>query len=296
MIIVKLMGGLGNQMFQYAAGRALALRHRTQLKLDLSFLNSAQAGHTHRVFLLNSFPIIADIASSSEISFVEHQINKPFVRRLMDLMKRKWPGQNFTILLDYDNVINRRFFTAGENTILSGYWQSEQYFIDVARQIRAELSPREPVDVLNCCLLDQINKINSVSVHVRRGDYVNNHKINSIHGVCSLSYYNQAMEFIAQEVQEPHFFVFTDDPEWTRKHLITQYPTTVVDHNSVERPHDDLFLMSACNHHIIANSSFSWWGAWLNRKISKIVIAPKRWFALPTHAAEGLVPQEWVRL
>ena len=141
-----------------------------------------------------------------------------------------------------------------------------------------------------------IQSSDAVAIHVRRGDYISNQNTTEFHGICSLDYYHKAIDEIISKVNDPHFFVFSDDPEWTQENLKIDAPTTYVAHNSSDKNYEDLRLMSLCNHFIIANSSFSWWGAWLSRNESKIVIAPSRWFQDIKYNDSDRLPEEWKRI
>jgi hypothetical protein len=147
----------------------------------------------------------------------------------------------------------------------------------------------------NADLVEQISKVNAVSLHVRRGDYVQNAKTNANHGVCSLDYYRAAIQNILERVEAPSFFIFSDDIPWVKEHLVLDIPCRYVDHNQGVESYNDMRLMSLCRHHIIANSSFSWWGAWLNPDPQKIVIAPQKWFA-NDNIVDDLFPPEWVTM
>jgi hypothetical protein len=160
---------------------------------------------------------------------------------------------------------------------LKGYWQSEKYFVNIGDLLREELSIIVDQDRQSQQVAEFINTKQSVSIHIRRGDYVTNPDINQIHGICDLDYYHRSVNIISERVANPYFFVFSDDPIWAAENLCLDYPTTFVTHNDVSRDFEDLRLMSMCTHHITANSSFSWWGAWLSNK-SGTVIVPKEWF------------------
>jgi len=142
----------------------------------------------------------------------------------------------------------------------------------------------------------QILAKESISLHIRRGDYVSNVYTNSVHGTCSLDYYQQAVTLLESKLNNPHFFIFSDDLAWAKEHLSFIENVTFVELDVNIPDHDEMFLMSQCLHHIIANSSFSWWGAWLNKNLDKIVIAPKRWFIDETYNTSDLIPDAWIRL
>jgi hypothetical protein len=291
MIIVKLMGGLGNQMFQYAAGRRLALNHNTILKLDLSFLlnRTPRENFTYRSYELGIFNIQAELASPSEINrFV------PTGKNMLNYLKRK---------LKLNKLVKESHFhfdegglSSPDNSYLDGYWQSEKYFKEIEDIIRSDFTLKAKATNLNQELAKEIGSYNSVSLHIRRGDYVSNPETNNFHGSCSLGYYEKAIKKIADCIVEPHLFIFSDDPDWAKDNLIFEYPIKFVAHNGSEKSYEDLRLMSLCKHNIIANSSFSWWGAWLNRNPEKIVIAPEKWFNDSSINTDDLIPDSWLRI
>jgi hypothetical protein len=180
--------------------------------------------------------------------------------------------------------------------VITGYWQAEKYFSKIAEQIREDFSFKPTIGSKDAILIDQINKVNAVSLHVRRGDYVNNPATATTHGLCSLDYYRKAINYLAQRELQPHFFVFSDDINWVKSNLEINFPCQYVDHNRGAESFNDMRLMSLCNHNIIANSSFSWWGAWLNQRVDKIVIAPNQWFADGKVNTMDLRPKSWICL
>ncbi len=286
-----LKGGLGNQMFQYAAGRRLARLHGVPLKLDLSWFD-ALSGVTPRSYALNPFSIDAETATDQEIARL-YQPPADRIRSFLNLInpcyrKTHIRGQNSS----FDPAILRLF----DNVSLDGYWQSEKYFSDIAPVIRSDFMVREEPEGLNWEFASIIKGCNAISIHIRRGDYVTDAKIAAKHGTCSSDYLLKGVELIMARVERPHFFVFSDDPAWVRKHFSIPHTMTLVDYNGPDQAHEDLRLMSLCRHHIIANSSFSWWGAWLNPRPDKIVIAPLRWFSNLATDTSDLIPSSWLRI
>ena len=292
MVIVRLMGGLGNQMFQYAAGRAVAHRNRTPLKLDISAFEQDPL----RSYRLHHFNIVESIATPDEVahltkrgSGIWKRISRRVERYLLPPYRRSVFAQRFD---HFDPDILR----LRGNVYLIGYWQSEKYFKDIAHIIRQDFTFRHTADPENQKLARIIANTNSVSLHIRRGDYVSNPITYQYHGVCSLDYYRAAVARLTQTVKRPHFFVFSDDMEWAQQNLKPDYPVTYVTHNGVERDYEDLRLMSQCKHHIIANSAFSWWGPWLCTYPPKIVIAPQKWFNKADRDTSDLIPASWIRV
>ncbi|MGZ8983217.1 MAG: alpha-1,2-fucosyltransferase [Methylotenera sp.] len=292
MIISNLIGGLGNQMFQYAAGRSISLKLGTTLRLDISGFSNYGL---HQGFELQRiFNCKAEIANEIDVRRILGLQFFPIIRRI-------FLRPSMTVFRGKKNVVEPHFhYWPGINYIsddcfLSGYWQSEKYFSDVATQIRNDFIFKLPMASENAELAKQINQVNAVSLHVRRGDYVNNPKNIAMYGLCSLEYYQAAIRHIAEQVERPHFFVFSDDIDWVQKNLKIDFPHQCVNHNHGAESYNDMRLMSLCKHHIIANSSFSWWGAWLNPSADKIVVTPKRWFANETNT-QDLIPLSWVKL
>jgi hypothetical protein len=180
--------------------------------------------------------------------------------------------------------------------MLDGYWQSERYFADVSDRLRSEFTFKASAAGRNAEIAGEIAAVNAVSLHVRRGDYATNPAMTAMHGICPIDYYDRAVEFVIERVADPVFFLFSDDPDWVREHLKIDWAVVVVEHNDSDTGHEDLRLMGLCRHHVIANSTFSWWGAWLNPSPEKIVVAPKRWFAEDSIDTSDLLPADWVTL
>jgi hypothetical protein len=292
MVISQIIGGLGNQMFQYAAGRALSLKIDTPLVLDISGFEDYRL---HQGFELQRvFNCPFEIASKADVRMVLGWQSPAIVRKIVSrkpfssIFRRRFVADPFFYYWPGINSLSK-------NTYLAGYWQSEKYFCNVASQIRADFSFRLPLENNNAELVRQIGQVNAVSLHVRRGDYASDPKTTATHGLCSLDYYRAAIRHVSERVQQPTFFVFSDDIAWIKSNLQIDFPHQYIDHNHGTESYNDMRLMSLCRHHIIANSSFSWWGAWLNPSIDKIVIAPKRWFANQTDVRD-LLPQDWVKL
>ena len=286
-IFVRLIGGLGNQMFQYAVGRALALRRGVDLVLDVS------AFGTYRLhaYGLHHLSIKAQVGRSGEES-------ESWARRLVPRFARRvFPSIEPGVYRERSLAFDPEVLSLPDGVCLDGYWQSEHYFKDSEYLIRSELSVRTPASEENLRALEKIRNCEAVSIHVRRGDYVVDPHTNAVHGVCELEYYQKAVSYIANRCQHaPHLFVFSDDPEWIAENFKLPYETTLVRHNGANTGYEDLRLMSACKHHVIANSSFSWWGAWLNPSPTKIVVAPRAWFRSPSLDSSDIVPDGWIKL
>jgi len=290
MIIAALKGGLGNQLFQYAAGRRLAHIHNTVLKLDtMAFYYGGP-----RQFELIHFNIEENIAVTAEINQLTLVKSNKVQRIIYSIFynhKKLAPTH-----IQYNKVnFNPRILTLPDNVYLEGYWASEKYFKDIENIIRREFTFKNPPSEQNQQIIKQISEVNSVSLHIRRGDYISDTKTNKTHGICDIDYYNRCIEQINLKVKCPHFFVFSDDINWCRNNLKVKSPINYVDHNNSDKAYEDLRLMSFCKHHIIANSSFSWWGAWLAAYKGEIVFVPKKWFAKDMNI-EGMIPDNWIKV
>jgi hypothetical protein len=204
-----------------------------------------------------------------------------FVRPLF----RRW---HFEAGITYDPSI----LTLHEPVCLVGYWQSERYFIDTADRIRADFTLREPLAGANARLLELARSAGSVGLHVRRGDFVSLNDAAQVHGVCSIEYYRRAISLVRKRCPECHFLIFSNDSQWARAELPLDASAVFVTGNE-QQPEQDLALMSACKHHIIANSSFSWWAGWLGYSPDQIVIAPSPWYASPKLDARDLAVSRW---
>lgn len=291
MIVTRLIGGLGNQMFQYAVGRCLAEKHDTELRLDITGFEN----YTLHKYKMNVFNIQERFSSDGDVANVLFGKNG-FLRKMIFRKFKRTIKPNASFVREKQHYhFDPKILEKPDNTYLAGYWQSEKYFKDIKDIIRREFSIKLRPDEKNKETAKQILAQNAVSLHIRRGDYVTDEKTNATLGVCDLAYYSRCIKHIAKSVENPHFFIFSDDPAWVRKNLKTSYPQRIVDHNSPERGYEDLRLMSKCKHHILANSSFSWWGAWLNPNEDKIVLAPKDWLKEYCNT-DDLIPEGWVRI
>jgi hypothetical protein len=295
-VVVGLIGGLGNQMFQYATGRALALRCGAALKLDLARF----ASYRKRRYELDALSICAGPASKADLARFRLGPEPP------NALHGPWPERLRRLrygIVRVAPVYHERQFHFDVDVLalrapvyLSGHWQSEKYFAEFAEVLREELAPRERLEGENAAIAAQIDATTAVSLHVRRGDYVTEPGTNRYHGLCSIDYFRSAAQFIAERVGAIHLFVFSDDLEWCRDNLKLGMPTTFVAANAPDRGFRDMQLMARCRHHVIANSSFSWWGAWLNPSPAKVVVAPHRWFDAGTGDTRDLIPASWVRM
>jgi len=316
MIIVKLKGGLGNQLFQYAFARRLALvNNNVQLKLD--HLTGFEHDFYGRVYSLRHFNINENLLSRKEIDHVQKKGR--ICRKIIRALERRLRHYNLFDFLQPHLCrgclfVNQRSGGFNKNIYeikfkkdlyFDGYWGSEKYFKDIEDIIRKEFTAKYALEGANLKIANKISDTNSVSLHVRRLHGISNNgnidiKGVNIHGATNLEYYHSAIEYLSEKYNNLHFFIFSDDSEWMQKNMKLSFPTTYVNINGIDKDYEDLRLMSLCKHNIIANSTFSWWGAWLNENPYKIVIAPKKWFNDPDANAkikfEDLYPKEWLML
>ncbi|MBN2313951.1 MAG: glycosyltransferase, partial [Sedimentisphaerales bacterium] len=273
MVIVKLYGGLGNQLFQYAMARRMAVDSQSLLKLDAT--TGFENDFYQRRYNLHHFDIVENFATPEEIA-ASRYIKERHFHFDPDILKLR------------------------DNIYLDGYWQSEKYFSSIKEIIRKELTVRRPLGGLNVNIADAIAETHSVCLHFRRLHGISSGRVDvhgvNIHGATSLDYYYRCIERLVQTVKDPSFFVFSDDPGWVRDHLKLPYPMMVVANNGQDKDYEDFRLMSLCKHHIIANSTFSWWAAWLNPNKDKMVFAPEPWFNEIEHDTKDLIPDPWINI
>ena len=285
-VVAGLSGGLGNQMFQYAAGRSLALRFGVPLVLDSSWFG----GMEPRQFALSPFNIDA-----------EQRVQCPWLTRpgqaLASRFSRRWMPRIMGVPVWREPYFHYStdFAALTGPVFLEGYWQSERYFREIRYLLLQEFALLEPLPPTSAELLAEISDCDAICIHVRRGDYLSSPMAAKVHAICPVDYYRYGIHELRQGLARPHCFVFSDDPAWVRASLFFDCPTTVVDANGPDEAHLDLALMAACRHFLIANSSLSWWGAWLGNQAGKKVIAPSRWFLTSDKDTRDLLPQSWQR-
>lgn len=292
MIITRLIGGLGNQMFQYAVARHLAKIYNTSIKLDIS---GFQTYKLHK-YSLAPFNIQEKFASADEVQSLTNP-EQTKIGRMFHQMFHSHPKRASS------HICEKKLFRFApyilklpDNVYLDGFWQNEKYFFDISEIIRREVTVKFPQKGKDKEFADMICDAESVSLHIRRGDYVTDSKTQEKHGICSLDYYYRSIDRLTQMTEKPHLFIFSDDPQWASDNLKLSIPATFVDHNNANTNYEDLRLMRQCKHHIIANSSFSWWGAWLGENKNKLVFAPKIWMAKYQHDSKSIIPNRWIKI
>ena len=288
-------GGLGNQMFQYALAIILAQKNNTNVMLDVSFFDQTEKrlGHTPRKFELSIFATTYTFSKPANILFFKQLSVLNKIKRDLGF---NYPKMYKETSFRYDEKV----LTQQAPVYIRGFFQSYLYFVGYENLIRERFAfPVDKLDNLNKKIITSINSTNSISIHIRRGDYVNDPTTHQYHGICDLHYYQKAISLLTQENDEFTLFFFSDDSEWVKEQFgDLPYAKQFIDHNTGENSWKDMLLMSLCKNNIIANSSFSWWAAWLNANPDKKVIAPKKWFTLSEEKmnTSDLTPPEWIRL
>lgn len=268
MQLVKLMGGLGNQMFQYAFAKALGDK-------NILFYGDYKK-HSLRKVELNRFKCKAVYMPRELFKYLK------FVFTKFDKIEYMRSGIYVPEYLNRDG-----------NHIYIGFWQTEKYFKQIRPRLLKDFTPRKKLDRENAGIISKMQQINSVSVHIRRTDYVDE---SHIYGDTNLDYYKRAIEYISSKIENPEFFFFSDDMAYVKEKFAgLKFPHSFIDINSGNNSYKDLILMKNCKHNIIANSTFSWWGAWLNENTEKIVIAPAVWF-IQGENDKDIIPDEWIKL
>jgi hypothetical protein len=285
MIVFRACGGLGNQLFQYAAARSTAERLGVPLAADLTWFRRPPRNVTPRPLYLTEYCLpLTELPRS--------------LSWRLSVLHRRLPSCSWR-LLGVEPIVEgcsspTNVRSSNRTAYLEGYWQDESLILSIREILRTELQPRVPLDSVDAAVLSEINSSESVSIHVRRGDYVSLPSAAKHHGTCSTAYYERAFRSLASRVHKLRLFLFSDDLEWAMKNLPSSWPISPVGHGREDRAVRDLRLMSSCRHHIIANSTFSWWGAWLGERPGSNVIAPSRWFAAE-QVQTRIVPSRWIR-
>lgn len=290
-LIIRLQGGLGNQMFQYAFGRSLALKTSRKLYFETYRLERDK----QRYLMLDRFNTTLKFVSPMDRLCLKAMRKKAFYWPAFALLKSRH-GFQMQYFREKSIQCNPQIFELQGNLILDGYWASYQYFQEYDAIIRQELKLNTPIPDCYCELAKQIQSTQAVALHVRRGDYVTDPGANKRHGLCPIIYYQAAVRRIQEQVEIPKFFVFSDDPDWVNSHLEIGTSFEVVRADASVGDVEDLRLMTLCKHFITANSTFSWWGAWLGEYADKKVIVPEQWFTQRTIHSVDLLPKGWLAM
>lgn len=302
MIITRVQGGLGNQMFQYATGLCIARAKGVPMKLDLSWFDEAHEG-APRPYQLSVFNISAPTATPLDFlrAGVPSQRRNPvatLVRRIVRFLDDRRLITKRKIILESTPAFIPELFHVRDNCLLNGNWQSEKYFSSIAETVRKEFTLKngfgEEAEKF-AKMIEQEKRGVPISLHIRRGDSVSIARSMSFHGSPDISYYRDAVALMRQKVGGAVFYIFSDDVPWVQEHLLAELEPAVLVSSPAIKDAEDIVLMSLCHHHIVAHSSFSWWGAWLNSRTDKVVIGPKRWYKQEVDTSD-LTPASWLRI
>ncbi len=288
MVIVQLNGGMGNQLFQYAAGLSLSLYYDKPLKVDVSAFDKKNIDTKRSLELLN-FNINPVLANFEELKVF---LNQNLLQKLYSKMNQ---GYKNYVYKEPHFHFDKNFFNTRQNVFLKGYWQSEKYFAPYKPAILKSFTVRD--ELINSVkpFIEELNSNETVALHVRRKDYLQPITMD-FHGVLSADYYNAAIKRIKEQVINPVFVVFSDDINWVKQNFNFNATVHFVDESISSKSITDFYLISQCKHQVIANSSFSWWAAYLNPNPDKIVIAPQRWFNKAPYDTKDLIPEDWIRI
>jgi len=293
MIIAELVGGLANQMVIYAAAKALSEHLQVELKIDITKINKDKK----RNYALNHLNIGAKIATQKEIDFVCQKSNLWIINKIKNKVRKKCNGNTFGIYVEPSISYDPNFFSLKDNTFIRGHFINAKYFSAIKEILRHEFQIKSSLSKKSKELIDPITSSNSVSIHIRRGDYANERKTNEIHGLIPIDYYKTSIDLISNRIKSPNFYIFSDDITWVKENLQTTQEMHFIEHTNGETAYEDLYMMSQCKHNIIANSGFSYWGAWLNTNEEKIIISPKQWCAdNKLNDRFKLIPKEWLKI
>lgn len=281
-VYVRLLGGLGNQLFQYGMGRTLADARNAELVLDPRFIlrKGCISG-----LAIDEFAIRARYLTEAEATHFKEPVWK--LSRALRRQINPWLGYYHETVHSFDAAA----LAQSLDVMLSGFWQSERYFANHGPQLRTDLVLKRQMPSAAVKLATQMASSHSVAMHVRRGDYLTNPKALIKHGVTSAHYYQTALQLMIEKLGDVDLYVFSDDPDWVRTNI--QYHKIIFVSDFGFSAEQDLWLISTCQHQIIANSSFSWWGAYLNDYDSKIIVAPQPWFDAKHMEQQDIIPADW---
>lgn len=294
MIIVRLEGGLGNQMFQYAFGKAVTARHNTILKLDTGFLLDRSLKNTvFRDYDLSIYNLNIEIADRNDITRVLSSIPE---YNIIERMQHKFLKEQIPYYRKSE-FYEQEYYSYDPNVFKSqidvyffGYWQNQNYFKGIEKKLRIDFSFKNSLSEKENLLLHEIKSSNSVAINVRRTDYISDKETNEFMGVINENYYTDAIKLVRQKITNPKFYIFSDDISWCRKEFSSLENHFIVDHTYAGNKFGSyLQLMSSCKNFVIPNSTFAWWAVWLSPLKDKVVVQPKRWVNDPKKNTNGLV-------
>lgn len=278
MIHIRIRGGLGNQMFQYATARCLSHKYNTNLALNTEYFYNTPKKDVKRPYQLNVFNINKNIETETKVNPVMKLLQRVFLKFFGD-----------KIQISIANLILKIKLPV----YLNGYFQNEKYFLDIREILLKEFTLNKEINEETKKIKERIEKSEAVCLNVRRGDYLRPDYL-KIYGICSMEYYAEALKYIKQRVENPLVCIFSDDPEWVKKEF--KIDNVLFTDNRTISDYEQMYLMSLCKHNIIANSSFSWWGAWLNQNPNKIVIGPKQWLVNKSSEELDIMPKDWIKM
>jgi hypothetical protein len=288
-VLARLDGGLGNQMFQYAAARAEAIRSGRELVLDPQPI---AARRPDRRYGLTAFTTAGRLVSPFE-RLLSRAATGARVPGVIRQAVQRVSGRSWQLARDTEAAAGEYCPPEGDSLILEGHWQSLRWFKDQEAAIRSDFRFKTETPAAFASWAARIQSADSIAVHVRRGDYVSDAQVAAVHGALLPSYYTEAADKLRGLGIEPQFFIFSDDPDWAEANLHLPGPASVVRCPADVADHESLRLMTLCRHTIIANSTFSWWGAWLAEQPGQVVVAPRRWFRA-REAPNSLFPPSWL--
>lgn len=289
MITVRISGGLGNQLFQYAFGRYLENILKCEVFFDIQ-TNKKSVDFTNRELGITSFNINIKLATNSQLKIVKH-FKKGMINRINRKITQILPFiyKSYFVEFGMHNKIKNKFIK--RNCYYDGYWQNFNYLKPIQDILQKEIKIKSNISEEFQNILNKIEMSNAISIHIRRGDYISIKKNRQKYMSCSLEYYNNAIDFFIKENSESIFYIFSDDIPWAKNNFCGSHFSFI----NENKAHQDLYLMSRCKSNIIANSTFSWWAAWINPNKNKIVVAPKYWY-IKNNLTSELIPESWVRM
>ncbi len=291
MITIRIKGGIGNQLFQYAAGYSLAKRLGQDLDLDTSFF----LNQTLREYRLDKMNIEnGSIANDKDYSWIVSVSRNRYVNRLLRMLKKSDlnAGAGWKILIEAEPAIKDTFFSiSGQKIFVDGYYQSVKYFEKNRQDLLRQFTPNYLEEAQFKEMLHRIKTCNSVAVHVRRGDFIKAQHYNAKHYLLDEEYYIEAIKYIEKKIEAPQFFWFSDDIEWVKSNFGKKENFNYVSLSTTNPDIDEIMLMKESNSIITANSTFSWWGAWLNENDNSIKIVPSK-----NYGSDGMIPDSWIKI
>jgi hypothetical protein len=289
MIIVKLQGGLGNQLFQYSLGKSLELSENRKVYFDVSSFNHSP-NLTSREFVLEKLGLKVDLLPKNVASIIT------FINRLLFKLNITFKSNFFSISYCENSFQYIPIVVKNKLIIFDGYWQSPMYFESISNDLTKLFYSIDRISNSGQNLISNLKSKSTVAIHIRRGDYISNTETYDFHGICDLDYYYSAIDFIESKNNIDTYIIFTDDIEWVQNNFSIGNRIFIYGCNYAENDIDEFLMMASVSHNIIANSTFSWWSAFINPNPEKIVIAPKKWFSDLSINVEDLFPTNWVRL